>query len=164
MKTFDEIISEITQARADGKSIGYISGCFDLLHSGHLRLFEFAKQHVDILVVALDNDESIRLSKGDHRPITPESDRLYNLYALRNVDYVFVVEEVHKFSKISGDIHKGYFAKIKPDALITHIEADAVWKFKKQVCEECSMKFIGMDGEKLESTTAIIDRIHALRD
>lgn len=164
MQSFEQLVSDIQKLRTSGQSIGYISGCFDLLHSGHLRLFEFAKKHVDVVVIALDNDESIRMSKGAHRPITHQEDRAYNLNALKNVDYVFLVEEVHKFSKVSGDIHKEYFAQLKPDALITHIEADSVWKFKKQVCEEAGMQFIGMDGEKLESTTAIIERIHALKD
>lgn len=47
-----------------GKKVGLVTGCFDILHFGHISIFEFAKSHVDILLVGIDSDESIKINKA----------------------------------------------------------------------------------------------------
>jgi len=64
------------------------NGCFDLLHVGHLRYLEAARARGDTLVVALNTDESVRVSKGPGRPLVPLAERAELLLALRCVDFV----------------------------------------------------------------------------
>jgi len=65
--------------RKEGKKLGLITGCFDILHIGHIKFFREAKKRVDFLMVGLDNDKSIKLSKGIGRPINTITDRMLQL-------------------------------------------------------------------------------------
>ena len=56
-------------ARRDGRTMAFANGCFDLLHVGHIRYLESAAQEADLLVVAINDDESVQRLKGDGRPI-----------------------------------------------------------------------------------------------
>lgn len=75
------------------KRIGLINGCFDLVHALHVELLQKAKSLCDILVVAINSDNSVRKLKGDDRPIFPQDHRLFIIDALECVDYVIVFEE-----------------------------------------------------------------------
>lgn len=61
--------------------VGFCNGCYDLLHEGHLHFLEQASMHCDYLIVAVNNDRSVRELKGDMRPIEPLEVRLANLRA-----------------------------------------------------------------------------------
>ena len=74
--------------RAAGKTIVLANGCFDLLHVGHVRYLEAARKEGDVLVVAINTDESVRRNKGEGRPLVPQDERAEVLAALRCVDYV----------------------------------------------------------------------------
>ena len=76
-----------------GAKIGLCNGAFDLFHVGHLRYLEGAAQLADILVVAVNSDTSVRLSKGASRPIVPQLERLELLSALGSLDYLHVFDE-----------------------------------------------------------------------
>ena len=76
------------RASASGPRVVLANGCFDLLHVGHLRYLEDARSRGDLLVVALNSDESIRALKGGGRPLVPLEERAELLAALRCVDYV----------------------------------------------------------------------------
>ncbi len=91
-----------------GKTIVFTNGCFDLLHIGHIRLLEFAKNQGDILVLAINSDASVRRLKGEKRPIVCEADRAEVLSALSCVDYVVIFDEdtpVETIEKIKPHIH-----------------------------------------------------------
>jgi rfaE bifunctional protein nucleotidyltransferase chain/domain len=79
--------------RAAGRTIAFANGCFDLLHVGHIRYLESASREADVLVVAVNEDDSVRRLKGPGRPILPASDRAELVAALRCVDYVVVFPE-----------------------------------------------------------------------
>jgi len=79
--------------RADGNSIVFTNGCFDILHAGHIRLLHAAAAEGQRLVVGLNSDSSVRRIKGAHRPILPQQDRAALLAALGCVDMVVVFEE-----------------------------------------------------------------------
>ena len=76
-----------------GKTVVLTNGCFDLLHHGHVELLESARSLGDILVVAVNTDESVRACKSPSRPITPLSERMEILEALEAVDYVVSFDE-----------------------------------------------------------------------
>ena len=66
----------------------WVNGCFDVLHRGHMELFEFAKSKGDFLVVGIDCDERVKKNKGSSRPINNESDRKYFLECIKFIDKV----------------------------------------------------------------------------
>lgn len=84
----EQLSSLIESSRRDGLTVGFANGCFDVLHVGHVRYFQGAKDHCDILVVALNNDDSVRRIKGPHRPLTPLSERMELVAAFQAVDFV----------------------------------------------------------------------------
>ncbi len=76
--------------QAQGKRVVFTNGCFDLLHWGHIRFLEESKRQGDVLIVALDSDDSVRRVKGPCRPVIRQEQRLAMLAALEAVDYVTV--------------------------------------------------------------------------
>jgi len=88
-----ELAQRLADERAAGRTIAFANGCFDLLHVGHVRYLESASREADILVVAVNEDESVRRLKGEGRPILPAADRAELVAALRCVDYVVIFPE-----------------------------------------------------------------------
>lgn len=88
---------ELLRARVDAREAGrrfvFTNGCFDLLHAGHLKVLARAKSHGDLLTVAVNGDESVRILKGEGRPLIGEDDRAMLLAALEPVDYVVLFHE-----------------------------------------------------------------------
>lgn len=83
-----------TTASENGQTIVFTNGCFDILHSAHLRLLNYAKTRGDILVVGLNTDNSINRIKGNTRPINSQDERVAILSELRGiVDYVVLFDE-----------------------------------------------------------------------
>ena len=68
----------------------WCNGCFDILHTGHVKLLNFAKEQGDYLVVGIDSDERVKTNKGHNRPINSEKDRKFMLENLRCVDEVVI--------------------------------------------------------------------------
>lgn len=85
-----QLVDAVARDRADGKSIAFANGCFDLLHVGHLRYLQGAAAEADRLVVAVNDDASVAALKGAGRPILTAADRAELVAALRGVDYVVV--------------------------------------------------------------------------
>ena len=86
----DDLVAAVERERAAGHTISFANGCFDLLHVGHVRYLQGAAAEADRLVVAVNNDESVRGLKGAGRPILPEQDRAELVAALRGVSFVVV--------------------------------------------------------------------------
>src|SRR5277367_5225415 len=80
-------------ARPAGRKLVFTNGCFDLLHPGHIRTLEAARQLGDALIVGLNSDRGVRGLKGPGRPILPESERAEILAALESVDAVVIFDE-----------------------------------------------------------------------
>jgi D-beta-D-heptose 7-phosphate kinase/D-beta-D-heptose 1-phosphate adenosyltransferase len=89
-KTLSEMAEVAGELRRRGKRIVLTNGCFDLLHAGHIRLFAASRAFGDALVVALDDDVSVRELKGAGRPVIGAAERVRILSALDAVDYVVV--------------------------------------------------------------------------
>ncbi|HEX2987303.1 MAG TPA: D-glycero-beta-D-manno-heptose 1-phosphate adenylyltransferase, partial [Chloroflexota bacterium] len=89
----ESLIQKVAALKAAGKKIVFTNGCFDLIHTGHVRYLREAASFGDILVVGLNSDASIRLFKDPGRPLVPEADRAEVLAALEMVDYVSIFEE-----------------------------------------------------------------------
>jgi rfaE bifunctional protein nucleotidyltransferase chain/domain len=89
----EQLVERVREHRAAGQTIAFANGCFDILHVGHIRYLESAAREGDVLVVALNDDDSVRQLKGEGRPILPASDRAELVAALRCVDYVVIFSE-----------------------------------------------------------------------
>lgn len=99
----------LTGLRAKGKKVVFTNGCFDLFHTGHLKLLREARKLGDALVVAINSDRSVRKLKGSGRPYITEADRALLLAALDCVDYLCVFEE---------DTPLDLIKELKPDVLV----------------------------------------------
>ena len=78
--------------RQGGQRVVFANGCFDLLHVGHVRYLEGARQQGDVLVVGVNSDRSVRQLKGAERPLLPEEARAELLAAMEAVDYVVIFD------------------------------------------------------------------------
>ena len=90
MKTID---SRLHFWRKNSKKIVFSNGCFDLLHNGHIDLLAKARSMGDLLIVGLNSDVSVKVLKGDKRPIQNQKVRFNNLLKLNSVDLVIIFEE-----------------------------------------------------------------------
>ncbi len=86
--TVSELVPIADRLRAEGKTIVLTNGCFDLLHVGHIKLLSASRKMGDVLIVAIDDDESVRALKGKGRPIITAQERVRIISALDTVDYV----------------------------------------------------------------------------
>ena len=86
----EELVAAVARERSEGCTIAFANGCFDLLHVGHIRYFQGAAAEADRLVVAINDDRSVRELKGAGRPILLAADRAELVAAVRGVDFVVV--------------------------------------------------------------------------
>ncbi len=104
--SIDRLDTLLAPARAAGRRVAFANGCFDLLHVGHVRYLQAAAREGDVLVVGINDDESVRALKGAGRPVTPGLDRAEVVAAVRGVDYVTL---------FSGPDVKELLTRLKPD-------------------------------------------------
>jgi D-beta-D-heptose 7-phosphate kinase/D-beta-D-heptose 1-phosphate adenosyltransferase len=84
----------VEELKRRGQRVVFTNGCFDLLHPGHTRCLAEARKFGDVLVVAINNDRSVRALKGPGRPLQPEAERAEILAALTAVDYVTIFDDL----------------------------------------------------------------------
>ena len=89
-RSLSELPVLIQELKRKGKKLVLTNGCFDLLHTGHISLFSASKQLGDILIVAIDDDDSVTKLKGRGRPVISARERVRIVSALDTVDYVVV--------------------------------------------------------------------------
>lgn len=108
--TQDQLLARLVTARSRGQTIVLTNGVFDLLHVGHVRYLEAARRLGDVLIVAVNEDESVRrLNKGPSRPVNTCADRMRVLAALKCVDYVVPFAE---------DTPARLIGRVLPDVLV----------------------------------------------
>jgi rfaE bifunctional protein nucleotidyltransferase chain/domain len=122
----------------------FTNGCFDVLHRGHLELFEYAKS-LGYLYVGVDSDEKVRRNKGGDRPFNTLDDRVKMLESLRFVD------EVRSFDSKKG--LKDLIKEIEPDVMV--IGSD--WRGKKVVGQEHAKELRFFERIQGYSTTDILE-------
>ena len=89
----DQLLERVRADRAAGRRLAFANGCFDLLHVGHVRYLQSAAAEADRLIVAINDDDSVRTLKGEGRPVLAAADRAELVAALRGVDYVVIFPE-----------------------------------------------------------------------
>ncbi len=142
-------IKQILSNQREQKKIVFTNGCFDLLHVGHVRYLQEAKKQGDILVVALNSDESVKKLKGPSRPVQSEQDRAEILAALACVDYTFIFNEQTP-EKVIKELKPNILVKGGDWKVSQIVGSDFVQSYGGQVL---SLNFV--DGK---STTKIIEK------
>jgi rfaE bifunctional protein nucleotidyltransferase chain/domain len=107
--TLDEAILQFGREKRNGRRVVFTNGCFDLLHPGHIRCLEQARQLGDVLIVGLNSDASVKELKGDSRPLLPERERAEILAALECVGAVVIFDDLTPREVI---------ARLLPDVLV----------------------------------------------
>jgi len=136
--------------RAEGEQIILTNGCFDLLHVGHIRYLEAAKQLGGKLIVGINSDSSVHRIKGEGRPAMPENERSEIIAALRCVDAVVIFDE--------PDV-RALIADLRPN-----VQAKGTDYTADNVPERDAMAAIGgrvaiVGDPKDHSTTALLDKL-----
>ncbi len=108
-RTLEQLLPELVRHRAAGRKVVFTNGCFDLVHLGHVKYFQFAKRQGDLLIVAVNTDQSIRRLKGEKRPIITQEDRLGVLEELESIDYLLSFDD---------DTPLEIIRQIRPDVLV----------------------------------------------
>lgn len=85
---WNKLASKLTKLKNQNKKIAFTNGCFDIIHPGHVSYLKQSKELADVLVVALNTDESVSKLKGPLRPINSENDRAIVMDSLKPVDFV----------------------------------------------------------------------------
>ncbi|MDP9173875.1 MAG: D-glycero-beta-D-manno-heptose 1-phosphate adenylyltransferase [Planctomycetota bacterium] len=149
-RSLEVLCAELDRHRASGRRIVFTNGCFDLIHLGHIKYFQFARAQGDLLVVGVNTDASIQRLKGLKRPIINESDRLGVLEELESIDYLV---------RFDDDTPLRLIQHIRPDVLVK----GADYKKEKVVGWDLVESWGGqvalaplVDGR---STSAVIQRI-----
>ena len=147
----EEIIKIVRAGQKEGKTFAATNGCFDILHVGHVRYLQQTKALADYSIVMLNSDSSVKMLKGESRPINNENDRAEILTALHAVDYVVLFEEKSP-AKLLEKIKPDIYTKGADYTMETLPERDIV--IKNNIKVEF-IKFV--DGK---STTNIIKKIN----
>lgn len=137
--------------RAQGRRIALANGCFDLLHVGHVRYLQGAAGEADVLIVAINDDDSVRALKGPGRPILPAAARAELVAALRGVDYVTIFPGRTVASLIEA-LHPDVHCKGTDYTTDSVPERDVVRAYGGRVA------IVG--DPKDHSTRELVDRIH----
>ncbi|HOT98646.1 MAG TPA: adenylyltransferase/cytidyltransferase family protein [bacterium] len=154
----DKIVTEeplkqrLQQARAQGRTIVWTNGVFDILHAGHITYLERAAALGDVLVVGLNTDASVQLNKGPLRPIVPERERARLLAALACVDYVILYGDQSPVELIG---------RLKPDIYAKggDYNLDTINQPERRLMERLGGRIELLPGVPGLSTSAIIERI-----
>ena len=144
--SLDSLLSEINKHRNNSKRIVFTNGCFDILHVGHVQYLHQAKKLGDILIVAINSDNSVKLNKGPSRPINSFEDRACIIASLESVDYVIKFEEETPINLIK---------KITPDFLVKGGD----YKNKQVAGQDFAKELVLIDFVSGKSTTNIIKQI-----
>lgn len=149
-----QVPAVLERYRQEGLKIVSLNGSFDLLHAGHLEMVTQAKQQGDILVVALNTDESIRRYKSAQRPIVPLLYRMELMAALEGVDLVTYFSELNPIEILK---------LIRPDVHVNGAEygADCV---EAPILKELNARLHLVERIPGLATSAIITKIKSLCD
>ena len=145
-----ELVEIVRERRALGHQVVFTNGCFDLLHRGHTRLLQQARELGDLLIVGLNSDASVRRVKGPSRPVLSEDERAEVLSALASVDYVVLFDDPDPGSTI---------AALVPDVLAKGADWAKDQIVGRETVEGRGGRVVTIPLVEGSSTSGIIDRI-----
>lgn len=146
LKSLLQLKKIVQQLKNRNKKVVITNGCFDIIHRGHIKIFRKAKSLGDVLIVALNSDDSIRRLKGKNRPIMNQEERVEVLSELESIDFIVIFDQ---------DTPENVIKTLKPDILVKGSD----YKIEEIVGREYVEKVVRVPLIKGLSTTQIIRRI-----
>lgn len=150
--SIDFIANTVRQLQATGQKVVFTNGCFDILHPGHIDLLRKAHALGDVLVVAINSDESVRRIKGPHRPIFNQEERAELLAALEMVDLVTIFHDETPLQAI---------LRIRPDVLVKGADWGLDNIVGRKELESWGGRVEALSLTEGQSTTGIVERVLA---
>jgi len=151
----EDLAARCALLKKDGKRVVLTNGAFDLLHVGHVRALQDAKSHGDVLVVAINADESVRRLKGTGRPVVPEAERAEVVAALACVDFVHLFPE---------DDVEAILRAIRPDVHAKGRDYTVDTVPEREVAREVGAEIAIVGDPKDHSSSSLLDRVQQPRD
>jgi D-beta-D-heptose 7-phosphate kinase/D-beta-D-heptose 1-phosphate adenosyltransferase len=148
--SLDDLLEERARWREEGRRVVFTNGCFDLLHAGHVDLLQKARALGDLLVVGLNDDDSLRRAKGEGRPLLPLEERAEVLQALECVDRVVAFGE---------DTPARLLEALVPDVLVKGADWPADQIVGRETVEAAGGRVERVELREGRSTTGIIGRV-----
>lgn len=150
VRGLEELKGIVRERQASGQRVVFTNGCFDLLHRGHVRLLQRARELGDVLIVGLNSDASVRSLKGPSRPVLFQDERAELLSALASVDFVVIFEEADPGRTISA---------LQPDVLVKGADWAKEEIVGRETVEGRGGEVVTIPLVKGSSTSEIIHRI-----
>ena len=144
-----DLVEQRRRWKAEGKTVVFTNGCYDLLHPGHIRLLEQARSLGDFLILALNSDASVQRFKGPSRPLLDERERAEIAGAFDAVDAVTLFDE---------DTPRELIAEVLPDILVKGADWSHFIAGREEV-EAAGGRVMALPLEPGYSTTNIVERI-----
>ncbi len=153
--TVNKAIKISVNLKKDKKSIVVCGGCFDILHIGHIKFLQKAKEKGDFLFVLLENDKNVKKLKGQKRPINKQKDRAEILASINFVDFVVLLNEM----KTNTDYDSLIFS-LKPNVIaITKNDPQEIHNIRQ--AKEINAKVVSVIAKiKNKSTSKLTDLIY----
>jgi rfaE bifunctional protein nucleotidyltransferase chain/domain len=149
-----ELLARAAELRAAGRTLALANGHFDLLHVGHLRYLQAAREQADALVVAINDDDSVARLKGPGRPLVPAAERAELLAALAPVDFVVV---------FAGDSPAPLLAELRPDVHCKGTDYGTPQRVPEfAVVQAYGGRTVLVGDPKDHATSDLIERVRAL--
>lgn len=155
VKNFTQIAEIVNELKRKGKKVVFTNGCFDILHSGHIKLLKKAKELGDVLILGINKDKSIKKLKGKGRPIMNEKQRIEIISAIEFVDYVVPFGQPTPEKLIK---------RIKPDIIVKGGDYKKKEVIGKDIVEKYGGKVYIFPLVKNISTTKIIKKIKKMEE
>ena len=150
--SLDQLKSEREKLCAQNKTVVFTNGCFDLLHPGHVRYMQMARDLGDVLILALNSDRAVKILKGESRPILKENERAEVMAALACVDYVMIFDDISPRETI---------AALLPDILVKGGDWGVTEIIGREEVEAAGGKVMSLPFVEGVSTTEIVARIQS---
>jgi rfaE bifunctional protein nucleotidyltransferase chain/domain len=148
--SLEELLRVRAGLRAEGRTLVFTNGCFDILHVGHVRYLAEARRLGDALLVAINSDRSVRALKGANRPVMSEAERAEILAALSPVDFVTVFDDESPRTLIS---------EVLPDVLVKGGDYRPEEIHGREEVERAGGRVLSLPFVEGASTTGIIERV-----
>ena len=158
IKTIPDFRKMKSSFKRGRKTVGMVTGCFDILHYEHVDFLAFAKRHADVLIVGLESDRNVRLFKGTERPVFSFKERAFILSSLEFVDFIFKVPDLKK-REPRDSFYESLMKKVNPDILITNIFQDHFWEKKKKITDKLGIKIVKHNKKPKISSSKIYNKI-----
>ena len=151
---YRQLAARLAPERERGSTLALANGCFDVLHVGHVRLLAEARTHADLLVVALNSDDSARSLKGEGRPLVPLEERMEVVAALAGVDFVTSFDELTASALIEA---------LRPEVQIKGTDRSPESVPERAQVERYGGRIVICGDPKTHSSTTLAERLRGSR-